>query len=281
MSFRIGSYIFTPSALLLPMALGFFVALSYPRLYPSVFPRRASAWFALGLSAAGGLAGALAYAWVTGSENEGPAHTWLNLRLGSFGGYWGALAGGMAGAAIARRPALACGDALVAGILAGGAVARIGCLFTGCCPGITLRDGWLGGVQPFLPWPGYDIAALLATLGIVAVEDHRGAVEDHRGAVADRRGVAADRREAAGHRQPAWTGSSGMRLGLFLAVYGALRGPLELLRETGAPGHFTPGIAAAAFQLAAGAGLLGWVMTRRRGTAASRRDAPEAPPGRD
>lgn len=203
MSFRVGTFILTPTVFFLPMALAFFFVVSFQRLHPGVLPSRRQAGLALAGAAIAGVVGAWANGVLGAGQHLDPLHSWLALRFGSFGGYWGALAGAMACAALVRTSPMRVADALVPGLLIGGSVARLGCLFTGCCRGI-----WIGpipgaGFQPFRPWPVYDIAALLLTLAVILVVSRK-------------------------HRKGQ---TPGLSLCLLLTVYGVLRFMLEFLRD--------------------------------------------------
>ena len=237
MSLRIGAFVFTPNTLMLPLALAFFVVLAFQGLYPRVVTTRLRAYGVLLAAIAGGVVGGWLYGWAASPAEVDELHAWLDLRFGSFGGYWGALAAGMAGAWVARQRALECADALVPGILAGGAVARVGCLFTGCCRGITVPPELFHGLQPFRPWPAYDLAALLAVLAVVRIAP----------------------------RRVPWLRFPGAALCLFLVLYGALRFPLEFLRDLpAAAGPLTSGQVLAWAQLLAGIAGVAWLARRDR-----------------
>ena len=235
MSFRIGAFITTPSTLVLPLALAFFWVISAQRLYPGVARTRFHTYASLAAAILSGALGAWAYGTWTSPHAADPLHAWLDLRFGSFGGYWGALAGALAYATLTRHPRLRYADALVPGILAGGSVARIGCLFTGCCRGIAAG---IGVFQPFRPWPLYDIAALLVTWGAIRFIQHK---------------------------DSQWQEPGGA-LCLFLLIYGVLRFSLEFLRDLpSVAGPFTAGHLMAAAQVLAGAAL--FVVLFARGNA--------------
>lgn len=163
MSLRIGSIILTPNSFMLPMALAFFLVLGTQELR-RVFRSPGHARGALALSALCGILAGWAYAAVAANGDNDGLPTAFDLRFGSFGGYWGVLLGGALYARLTRHSVPAAADALVIALLGGAAVARVGCLFTGCCTGITIPGT---GFQPFRPWPAYDIAALLFTLWFV------------------------------------------------------------------------------------------------------------------
>jgi len=232
MSLRIGAFVFTPSTFLLPLALAFFVVLALQGLYPRIVAVRIRAYWIVLAAVVGGILGAWLYGSAASPAEADALHAWLDLRFGSFGGYWGALAAGMASAWAARQRVLACADALVPAMLAGGAVARIGCLFTGCCRGVSVAPELLHGFQPFRPWAAYDLAALLAALAIVRV---------------------------APRRAPS-LGFPGAALCLFLVAYGVLRFPLEFVRDLPAvAGPLTSGQVLALAQVLAGAAGLAWL----------------------
>ncbi|NIA15796.1 MAG: hypothetical protein GWP08_17155 [Nitrospiraceae bacterium] len=229
MSFRIGSLILTPNSLLLPMALAFFVVLSFQGLFPRVADTRGRAYGAVLAACIGGFAGAWLYGWLASPDVADTLHAWLDLRFGSFGGYWGALAGAAGFAAITRQPVLRYADVFAPAILVGGAVARLGCVFTGCCRGVPVAPDWLFGVAVLRPWPVYDLAALLLTFYLVQV-----------------------RRRA--------SGPAGMTTGLALLVYGLLRFPLEFARDLEpALGRLTWGQWMALVQVVGGGMLLAWL----------------------
>ena len=225
MSFRIGETVLTPNSLMLPLALAFFFMLSYQRLYPSVARTRFHAYASLTVAALCGALGAWAYGASFSSPEPNALHAWLDVRFGSFGGYWGAVLGGLAYAWVVAQGTLKTADALVPGILIGGSIARIGCVFTGCCRGIAFS----AGVPAFPPWPCYDIAALMLTLGVI---------------------VSLQRTM----RRCTFPGGT---TGLFLTVYGLLRFLAEFLRVMPAAlGPLSSGQVAALIQCLAGPLLL-------------------------
>lgn len=204
------------------MALAFFWVLSAQRLYAGPARSRGKARSILLAAVLSGGTAALINGRVSGPGDASTLHTWLSLEFGSLGGYWGALVGAMLAARVFRCPAMAVGDALVPGILAGGTVARLGCLFTGCCTGVRVAPEVLGAFQPFRPWPLYDMAALIATWVLVrSAGKHPGAALVH-----------------------------------FLFGYGVLRFAIEFGRLAPTPlGPFTSGQAMAAVQAATGLAL--------------------------
>lgn len=188
MVFRIGSFLFYPHGVLLPFAAAFFLVIGHRRLYPGIARSRRESFVALG--AAGLLA--LAGSWIW--NGHGDALDVVGPQA-SFAGYWGALLGGALWARIAGRSALRSANAVAGGVMAGGTVARVGCLFAGCCPGAA----WL---PLFQMWPLLDILAILATLAI---------------------GLYVEKRRPWG------------MLVSFLVLYGVLRFGLEFLRAAPAP----------------------------------------------
>ena len=222
MSFRIGAFVTTPSTLVLPLALAFFWVISVQHLYPNIARTRLHAYASLVAAILGGALGAWAYGTWTSPSAADPLHAWLDLRFGSFGGYWGALAAVLVYATLTRHPRLRYTDALAPGILAGGSVARIGCLFTGCCRGIA-------AFHVFRPWPFYDIAALLVTWGAIRFLQ----------------------------RRDSQLQAPGAAVCMYLLLYGALRFSLEFLRDLpGITGPFTVGHFAAGTQVLVGMILL-------------------------
>lgn len=227
MAFRIDQYVFTPGTLVLPFALAFFLVLSYQRLYPRVLRSAPHAAALLVLSTICGAAGAWLHGRWAGLPQDPVLHAWLDIRFGSIGGYWGALLAGALYALATRHSPAQCADALTPGILVGAAVARIGCLFTGCCQGMVLGAG--AGFQPFRPWPVYDMAALLITLGFLWLAPAR--MNRFR--------------------------SAGGTVCVFLIVYGVLRFLIEFVRDPNAmTGALTMNQWMALAQLAVGGAIL-------------------------
>jgi len=223
MSFRIGDFVTTPNTLLLALALAFFWVISAQRLYPGVARSRFHAYVSLMAAIICGVLAAWVYGMWAGPRTVDPLHGWLELRFGSFGGYWGVLAAAFVYATLTGHPRLRYADALVPGILAGASVARVGCLFTGCCGGIE-------AFHFFRPWPLYDIAALLATWGAIVLVQRR----DNR------------------------FGAPGGGVFLFLLIYGVLRFPLEFIRDLpGIAGPFTAGHFMAVVQVIVG--IIFWI----------------------
>ena len=183
MGFRIGSLILYPQMVMIPLGAAFFLVIAYKRHSVSARSRR-------GLIAAVISSAVMAAAGALILADESDPHAIFGGQL-SFAGYWGALIGACVWALISRNPVAAAGNAVAPAVMLGGAVARIGCLFAGCCRGAS-------GILLYHVWPLYDIAALLVALML---------------------GVREERRR-----------SSGSLLS-FLIVYGFLRFFLEFIRE--------------------------------------------------
>lgn len=212
------------------MGMAFFLVLSFQGLYPRVAATRRHAYGAVLSACIGSFVCAWLYGWLATPNTADSLHAWLDLRFGSFGGYWGALAGGTLFALVTHQSALRHADVLAPAILTGGAVARVGCLFTGCCRGVPIAPDWLFGVTVFRPWAAYDLAALLLTLYVVRVY-HR--------------------------RAP---GPRGTTTALTLVFYGLLRFPLEFARDLEQVlAGLTYGQWMALAQVVAGAALAAWL----------------------
>jgi len=219
---------------MLPLALAFFVVLSYHRLLQCVGERRSRARPIMLAAIVSGVAGAWLHAEWLPAESVEFSHGWLAIRFGSFGGYWGAFLGVVVCARLIGAPALASADAIVPGVLVGGAVARIGCLFAGCCRGVHVAA--LGAFDPSRIWPAYDLFALLGTAAVVKWIE----------------------------RRPAPDSASGIQLGLGLFTYGVLRFILEFAR--GLPpvlGPLSSAQALSAVQMFAGLGVLLFLSRKR------------------
>lgn len=233
MSFRIGDIAGTPSTLMLPFALAFFLAVSWPRLFPGLAPTKPRAWLVLSVGAVGGILGAVAHSRVAAPVGSADALAWLDLRFGSLGAFWGVLISVAAFALVTRRPALAFADALTPGLIAGASVARIGCLFTGCCRGIHIESGFWANIQPFRPWPLYDMAALLLTLAILSRTQRR-------------------------------PKAPGVTVAFFLLVYSPMRFAIEFARDLDvSTASLTSGQVMCIIQLVAGGLILASIRTPR------------------
>jgi len=126
---------------------------------------------------------------------------WRALRFGSIGGIWGIFLA-VSGVAIAMRrtDALTVLDAIVPAVCMSAAIARIACVFQGCCTGVT--TGPLAAiVNPVYAWPLLDISALLLTLFAIHVASEKWRI-------------------------------SGVQTMVFLGGYGVLRFGAEILRDT-------------------------------------------------
>jgi prolipoprotein diacylglyceryltransferase len=218
---------------MLPLALAFFVVLSYRRLLPCAGEHRSRALLIMLIAIASGVAGAWLHAeWLPAESIKSP-RAWLDIRFGSFGGYWGAFLGAIVCARLIGAQALASADAIVPGVLVGGAVARIGCLFAGCCRGAHVAA--LGAFDPSRIWPAYDLFALLGTAAVVRWIE----------------------------RKPARDSAPGIQLGLCLFTYGALRFMLEFAR--GLPpvlGPLSSAQVLSAVQIFAGLGVLLFLISK-------------------
>ncbi len=207
MSFRIGAWVFTAASLLNPMAAAFFLVLAYQGLYPAVFSERRKALLLVAITSAAGLFAAWAFAVyspVKDTESVALVHEWSGGSFSSFGGYWGAVPGAALAALWLGKSPLRVLDRLVPALLVAGCVARIGCLFTGCCRGIWLdwaNPPWL---QPLWLFPAYDIVALLITLAVAVLAARKTRERPRPGGV----------------------------LCVFLVLYGAQRFGIEFLRPS-------------------------------------------------
>ena len=163
--------------------------------------------------------------------------------FGSFGGYWGVILGSIFMSLLLRGPHLRQADALVPGVLVGGAVARLAGLFNNANPGILLDIEAFPWFEPFKLWAAYDVAAHLVVLFIVWRLCRR-------------------------------SGSPpGRALALFLGGYGLMRFTLEFVRETQhVLGPFTYGHLMAAIQTVAGLALAAWLLQKDREHAIQRTD---------
>jgi hypothetical protein len=210
MALRIGVLLLTPQAFLLPFAWAFFVLTTRRNMIERLPGVRAIV--PLSLATLLGVAGAVGYARLAEhlSGVTGPT-PWLHF--GSLGGYVGALAGMALWARAMGISPLAASDCAAPGIMQGATVARIGCLFTGCC------GDWAHGIALPFPWAGLDLFACLLTM-------------------------------AALNRSTATAGSATLHL---LITYGVLRFFAEFLREQpGVLGALTAGQVACMVMVCAG-----------------------------
>ncbi len=165
MSIRLGGILLTPNTIMVLLAGGFFWALAFRRLYPSATSSKKVAAIVL-LAASGlGLAFGILYARIASAAG---VHDVFDVHLGSLGGYWGAILGAILAARLLHLDLGEVADGLVPGIAAGGIVARIGCMFTGCCRGHVL------GSAVLYPWPVYDMAALAVAYWASTTTSHAG-----------------------------------------------------------------------------------------------------------
>lgn len=225
MSLRIGSLVLYPDAVFLPFALAFLAVVSYRRLYPRLVSHRAKAVGHIVVAVLGGIAGG----WLFGrlglvqeSARVAPQQA-AALQFESVGGYWGVLAAVAACAAVIRRPVLGYADAFVPGLTVGGAVARVGCLFAGCCRGIDVGHGWF---QPFRPWPLYDMAALLLTGAAVVFSRPKESWSGN-----DLYTETQRTRRRAGNGYVRFGDMPGLPFCVFLVGYGMLRFVIEFVRQ--------------------------------------------------
>ena len=229
MALRIGSWVLHPDLVFMPLAGAFFAIIAYRqlRLRGGLTPR--DAWWIIVLACLGGIAGARVYGLVQPWQYGEPvlsSGAWKELRFGSLGWPWGAAMAAAAAAFIRRRSVLRVLDATVPGLCVCLMVARISCLFQGCCPGITVHTGLLS-FQPFrIAWPVYDIVALALTLLVVL--RYRDRCDEQR--------------------------RDGFSLFIFLVFYGVLRFLLESVKDTFVlAGPFTWGHAVSVAGIVAGA----------------------------
>jgi len=159
---RIGSVAITAEGLLLPVAGAFFALILYRAVYPDLETRRMRAillTIACGLCAG---TGARIYGLVQPIHLGEPVlanGAWIEARFGSFGAISAILAVLALYGRTAPNGALNYTDAAIPAICAGSAIARVSCLFQGCCPSVSL--GHLGNwLSPAYLWPSLDIAAL-------------------------------------------------------------------------------------------------------------------------
>lgn len=233
MNVRIEALVFSVNFIFLAAALAFFLLLSYQRLYPAVFSTRKQTALTLIIVSCSGIAGAWLYGLagsVNAVESGGMPQSRLELPFGSFGGYWGVILAGLLVAAVMRQPPLRQTDALVPGILVGGAIARLADLFNKANSGIVIDLGLFPWFQPFKYWAIYDIAIHMLALMLVWRLSHR------------------------------CKSLPGLALTLFLAGYGFMRFGIEFVRDTvHIFGPFTYGHIMAAAQVSAGIALLKWM----------------------
>lgn len=153
MSIRFGYYTLYPGIFFLAAAALFYLVLFWRMLRHGGTPEKA-AYFVITVSSAAAFAGAMALGLAVATR---PRAGIISLPLASLGGYWGLILGAACAASMAKRPPGQVVRMAVVPMLTGGMIARIGCLYTNCCPG-----------ADFLPlaslWPVLDAAALGVTL---------------------------------------------------------------------------------------------------------------------
>jgi phosphatidylglycerol:prolipoprotein diacylglycerol transferase len=218
MAIRIGQFILGPNALILPFSAAFFLLLAWRRI--SKIEKSKPAIFATFIIIA---IFTLAGAWLHAATL--PANHAYKMQFGLLGGFWGALTGTALTAAIQRKTILNRTDAIVPALLISGAIARVGCLFAGCCNGRIYPI--FESFQPFRHWPLFDIAALLLTA------------------------ITISRTETIPSSKP------GCITAQFLALYGSLRFVLEFARDVPKTfGPFSPTQALIIIQIVIGAAIL-------------------------
>lgn len=154
---RIGDFVFYPQSVMLPLAGLFFLVVAYKRLHARLHGSRAEAFLGVILAAAAALLGSRLW-------NGHPGAAAVVGGQASLAAYWGAFAGVVLWALLRRKNPAGAANAIAPAVMAGGAVARLGCVFAGCCRGIP---------PVFGPWPFYDIAALAIALGLgLKLEKH-------------------------------------------------------------------------------------------------------------
>ncbi len=204
---RIGPWILHPDAMVLPIAGIFFAVLAYGAIRTRLGFTSRQAFMFVAVCCLGGVLGARLYGTVGSFYAHMPVVSdgaWKELRFGSMGGIWGILAAASVYALFQRRSALPSLDAMASAICISAAVARVSCIFQGCCVG-----NWTGPIadfaNPIYTWPLLDLGALLVTLCCIRAARHRIAL----------------------------TGASpGVETITFLIVYGFLRFGAESLRDT-------------------------------------------------
>lgn len=210
-AFRIGSLLLYPQVLLAPLGAAFFLVIGYKRLL-GLSGNRSEPVRAMATACVLAVAGSLFL------SDHADAAGVLGGQS-TFGAYWGALIGAALWALVAGKPVMPSANSLAAGVMAGGAVARLGCVFAGCCRGVV----WL---PVFSVWPAYDIGALVLALVVGMWWEKR-------------------RRDGA--------------LISFLVVYGVLRFLLEFARDVPGVGlGLTVGQWLAVVQAGVGAAVLSW-----------------------
>lgn len=235
MNLRIGAIVISVNLVFLAAAFAFFLRLSYQRLYPSVFAQRSRAIAVLVVVSVAGIVGSWLYGLLGTGDAVGSAMppSRAEFSFGSFGGYWGVIFGSALMSLLLRGSHLRQADALVPGILVGGAIARMAGLFNNANPGIAIAIEAFPWFEPFKLWAAHDIAIHLAILVLVWLLCRR-------------------------------PGSPlGRALVIFLIGYGLMRFVLEFVRDTHhVLGPFTDGHVMSAVQTVVGLALATWLLRR-------------------
>jgi len=226
---RIGAWILHADAMVLPVAGFFFAVLASRALRPGIVRPAGHARLAMFVLCVGGIIGARVYGLFQpfyAGEPIVAGGAWRALRFGSLGGIYGVfLAAAIIGMCIRRANVLTVWDAIVPAVAASAAIARIACVFQGCCVGVHADANHIN------TWPFLDIAALLIALQAA-------------------RFVSGKCRE------------SGTQAVTFLCTYGLLRFSAEAFRDTfTAMGGLTWGQLLTAVQVLLALGLAVYVRT--------------------
>lgn len=223
---RIGTVAVTAEGFLLPVAGAFFALLLYRGLYPALETRRIHV-ISLTLSCClCATLGARLYGFVQPLHLGEPAlanGAWIEARFGSFGAVWAILAVLAIYSRLRGLGAFTYTDAAIPAICVASAIARISCLFQGCCPSVPLAP-LEHLLNPGYLWPCLDIAVLCLVFALTQ------------------------------RARTTWTrGSTGVVTMVYLCVYGFLRFGIESLRDTyTVGGPLTYGHVLAFIQIAAG-----------------------------
>lgn len=240
LALRIGAWVFNPDAVFMPLAAVFLAVLFARELREKEDGAGRGVLMPVLAVWAGGVLGARLYGLVQPVYTGDPvlAHgAWAELRFGSLGWMWGVLVTAVFYGWVTRRGAVFFGDAAVPGLSASLAVARLACIFQGCC------RGWAFASLPVQPlrdtWPLMDIAALVGVLLLVRARQRHGP-------------------------------PPGTALTLFLSVYGSARFLLEFGKDTyhmAGPftwGHLLAGVAVVTAFAFAGVRRSFWKSARPR-----------------
>lgn len=230
---RIGSVAVTAEGLLLPVAGAFFALLLYRGMYHGLETRRIRAILLALTCCSSATLGARMYGFVQPLHLGEPVianGAWIEARFGSFGAIWAILAVLIVQSRIRGSGAFAYTDAAVPAICVASAVARVSCMFQGCCPSVPLVP-LENLLNPGYLWPCLDIAALSLVFALVHLARAK------------------------------WIPTpAGLVTAVYLCVYGLLRFGVESLRDTytiGVP--LTYGQVLAFIQIAAGLYVARWM----------------------